>query len=516
MNRRRHRTAKPVALLSEMAYLKSSFLPETWKEEGLAVSSRSEITDLKSVSSNTKVINLPILDNIPEFNNLNENIKMDDSESTSNTEIIPISNIILTPDDENDHTPKTVINGYLDTSTEYNHQEYNHQEYNHQEYNHQEYNNQEYNNQEYNNQEYNNQNQSNFMLNVINTPQYNAESKIGDLRLGDSEQNILSQGQGIVLLNLTPNVSNIVNLQIPNNNMEITIHTEHNDKLKEIELLSKSNYDNIFDSYFNITISEGKIFKCLIDQLAEAHEIGSFILSENNILYSNMNDEDNVLTEVVLRSHNFLNYDLESTKKVIGVSFNMQDFKSSIPPKIAASDSIKLSTHPEEDIVYIENSSNSQDNLLNLLTPESINNIPIHANSFTYQMSEEYPNVRVKCTDFALTCTAMASSGSKMITCRCYPRGFIFIPYAEKNKRSTSVGRHGEIEKQIMSTNGTIITVPDDILGEINISKKTLKYLSKVRNLNSNGILKIYYEPGQALKLICQIGGFGEWRAYIW
>lgn len=284
----------------------------------------------------------------------------------------------------------------------------------------------------------------------------------------------------------------------------------------EVDKWDANNYDDIEQSFFSIDVCEGKIFKAMINMLVDStKDNGSFMLSSEYITYSSINSEGTVLTEVKMRTVDFLNYELDSPRGIVGITCNMADLKKSIP-KMASADHVCLSTHFNENDIYVANSTNNNEDHYLLLKCERANDIPIYKEVFQYNNSEQNPNVRVSCAKFSQICASIASIGSELIICRCYPRGFVFIPHTETDKRTHGLSRLGEVNRKVKTESGQEITTTDELLGQISISAKTLKYLAKVKDLNSNSIIKVYYEPDQALKLVCQIGGFGEWRAFVW
>lgn len=267
--------------------------------------------------------------------------------------------------------------------------------------------------------------------------------------------------------------------------------------------------------------SDGYSLRNLIEYLKASNTTtGRLIFARDRISFVRSNHQATVLNEVVFRTYDLPRYYYNSEEPTIVFGANMTNIRP-ITRSIGKKDSARLFMQKGDSRLYIQILSQNAKALsrenVNVIVSQNVD--PEGYDLEEYVRSVDRPNCSVPCHDFTKMCGAMNSLKCSYVTAQGFENGMTFIGMIEGNIFGR-VDRFGEC-----GTGLTDMPLLNAAPGEsssaggaqpsIRISISIIKALSKINNLTSNGNIRMYFEQDRPLKLVCNVGTYGQLDIYL-
>lgn len=274
--------------------------------------------------------------------------------------------------------------------------------------------------------------------------------------------------------------------------------------------------------------SDGYSLRNLIEYLKASNTTtGRLIFSRDRITFVRSNYQATVLNEVVFRTYDLPRYIYNSDQPNIVFGANMNNIRP-ITRSIGKKDSARLFMQKGDTRLYIQIISQNAKALsrenVNVIVSQNVE--PEGYDLEEYVRSVDRPNCSVPCHDFTKMCGAMNSLKCSYVTAKGFENGMTFIGMIEGNIFGR-VDRFGEcgsaltltdLPLQSMSMTGAAGNSGGGASSQqpvIRISISIVKALSKINNLTSNGNIRMYFESDRPLKLVCNVGTYGQLNIYL-
>lgn len=269
--------------------------------------------------------------------------------------------------------------------------------------------------------------------------------------------------------------------------------------------------------------SDGYSLRNLIEYLKASNTTtGRLIFSRERITFVRSNYQATVLNEVVFRTYDLPRYIYNSDQPSIVFGANMNNIRP-ITRSIGKKDSARLFMQKGDSRLYIQIISQNAKALsrenVNVIVSQNVE--PEGYDLEEYVRSVDRPNCSVPCHDFTKMCGAMNSLKCSYVTARGFENGMTFIGMIEGNIFGR-VDRFGECGSSLTDLPLHSISVPTSSSSPSNsqqpiirISISIVKALSKINNLTSNGNIRMYFEQDRPLKLVCNVGTYGQLNIYL-
>jgi len=282
-------------------------------------------------------------------------------------------------------------------------------------------------------------------------------------------------------------------------------------------------------SSFVAEFIDGYSFRNLVEYLRGTNTQGSFRFSRDGITYQEADSGNTIINQIEIQASELYQYEYNSVEDEIIVGVAIQDIRA-VTKTIGKKDSLTIYKMAEDDMLYFRTVGNLE------RSSERVNMCLVRPKQIevkNYEMPEykPRPNCTVQASVFSKVCAAMAS-----IKCR-----WIVISGAKQGitlKAMMENGVLGRVENlgDVSDVNGTddrfsrMRTIEPDpnapkvrinVVGgteypSIKVKTTNIKALSKLNNLCSHGMVKIFIEPNNPLlRLSCKVGGYGVLNVYI-
>lgn len=293
--------------------------------------------------------------------------------------------------------------------------------------------------------------------------------------------------------------------------------------------------------------NDGHPFRNTIDYLKQNFTNGTFRFYPKMITLREASPDFNLIVDIVLHSWRLPRYFYNSTQPFVPFSFSFNDFHS-LTRSIGKSHGFMMYKHDEKHDpngnLYFQISGATDD--VDFIAPKNLTLQSIELP--TYTRSEDDPSIVIPISDYCSLCKTLCHIKCGYVSIYGYYRGLKFEGFKPGNIRgkvktfgsedppplSESIQEEGSAmkgvskEKEEESTDEIIIdfgdndsedniTVVDDrsiINTRLDIGR--VKAGMKYSNISGpKNVLLVYIEKGKAMKLLSDIGGFGEMRVYI-
>lgn len=285
----------------------------------------------------------------------------------------------------------------------------------------------------------------------------------------------------------------------------------------------------IHKTMFSAHINDGHSFKYVIHMIKNESDEVTLIVSKNKISMTFLNKgkyaiHDFSLDTDDLASYNYSIMDHEEYPITVNSGELLATTKG-----IGRKDGLKISwlqAHEKIGIQIIKSGKETD------RTPELyVNIIGREGNNYHFDndFTGQEPIIKMPCKEFANMCnqtTVLKCSHMEINGCTLYATfkgilhdgsaGMVSKRYnSNKIKDNYSYDKQ-VIEKIITSPYSEVNIVKSEELMSIKIPINTIKTLSKLHNITSQGaLLKICFVPQKPIKFECKIGSYGTYKLYI-
>lgn len=238
--------------------------------------------------------------------------------------------------------------------------------------------------------------------------------------------------------------------------------------------------------------ADGFIFKSLLEILHQCFESGNFSFNSETITFNELSQDRDVLVSLVIFKENLLQYSPPVSMSSLRVGLHIKPFRA-ITKTIVKKDKLLLRITPNE--VILRPSTKLSDSYAKILEhlPNTVQDLP------SFLVHESQPTVTISTADFCRTC--LDHSKSSHTEWQLFTNGMNLLGITDTIvDRSTSFGN-------AMTEQDIPIAIP--------VHSMTMKALAKLTHLAQTGVVKIYHEESQPVKLLVPIGHIGELRIYL-
>lgn len=319
---------------------------------------------------------------------------------------------------------------------------------------------------------------------------------------------------------------------------QLTYEEGEKENINYIEDTEKKNIEYLYSdsaASFIAEFSDGYAFRNMIEYLRATNSKGNFRFSEEAIYYEQADSNLIIVNQIDINTCELSNYEFNSKCSEVIIGVNISDMRA-ITKTIGKKDSVRLYKCSNDPILYIQiignNSRGTGRTNISVVRPQHVEIVTYEIPE--YKRSEKIPNCTVSSTDFSKMCTSMSSIKCSSVTVYGLSRGVIFEGLTEGTMfgRIERFGIHDgftpnqSIDSSIKINNVIMPPGPkprlvikssnqSDEQTKVKIKMNLIKSLSKLNNLSNHGTIKIYMEPDNPLKIICQIGNYGILRIFI-
>lgn len=282
-------------------------------------------------------------------------------------------------------------------------------------------------------------------------------------------------------------------------------------------------------SSFIAEFSDGYSFRNMIEYLRVTNAQGNFRFDEDGIKYEQSDATQTILNQIEIFKYELTKYEFYSRTDQVIVGVNISDVRS-ITKTIGKKDAVRLYKKSNDPMLYIQiihNSRGADRTNVSVVRPRQVDldqyDLP------EYQRDEKHPNFTLPASDFSRACTAISSVKCDMVLIHGFSGGAQFDAMMEggivrrferlgncddcvlTQGRPDQSGSSGNNERQ----SRRLKLIIKNERPTIKVRTSTIKALSKLNNLSSNGTVKFYMEQVNPLKLVCRIGTYGTLRVFI-
>ena len=316
-----------------------------------------------------------------------------------------------------------------------------------------------------------------------------------------------------------------------------SIESVDNNILQELEDAQTLQVDP--NASFVADFTDGYSFRNMIEYLRTTNSNGNFRFRSEVIYYEQDDASHIIVNQIEINNCELSLYEFNSKASDIVLGVNISDMRA-ITKTIGKKDSLRIYKLAGDPLLYIQiignNSRGTGRQNISVVRPHKVEVVEYKIPE--YKRSERYPNCTISSTDFAKMCTSMSSLKCNYVTVYGLPKGVSFegltdgamfgrierfgsqdySPNIHSMDSSSSPLRLNNINVPNTPKPRLVIKqttpLPEDQI-KIKIKMGLIKALAKLNNLTNHGMIKIYMEPDNPLKIICQIGNYGTLRIYI-
>lgn len=268
---------------------------------------------------------------------------------------------------------------------------------------------------------------------------------------------------------------------------------------------------------FCAELSDGYSFRNLIEYLKTTNTRGNFVFKPDMIEYSQSDASNKVLNVVEIRACDLSYYRYYSTKTECVVGINMPNFRT-ITKSIGKKDGARLYMYEGDPLLYIrilsQNTKMLNKNNVNMIRPQTIELQKYIIGQ--YARPDTLPNCTVPSIDFSKMCTAMNALRCSSVMVNGFHKGLVFQAMLD-GELTGRVDRFGDCNSDHTTPDLQSLIAQEGSDKELRIEVKlsTIKALSKLNNLSTNGTIKMYMEAELPLKIVSNIGTYGRLIIYL-
>lgn len=260
------------------------------------------------------------------------------------------------------------------------------------------------------------------------------------------------------------------------------------------------NYITDPESSFCAEFVDGYSLRCLIELLRSITSVCNIHFYRNCISFEHGNQEQTAIVKWKIDSNELINYVYNSQSNCISVGINTT-FLRQIAKNANKKDMIKFYKLPGDKNMYVEIGSldkNSSRTSISTLVTQTVEQVIYDIPEYSLT-----PTCIVPSSLFSKVCLSLCATKNKNFLIEISGKGLVFntLMDAGTNSRSETLN------------NGFNNPSTDKVY--IKVDSSVIKAISKINNLTSQGIVKIYSCEGYPLKLTTNIGYYGKLEIYL-
>jgi hypothetical protein len=259
------------------------------------------------------------------------------------------------------------------------------------------------------------------------------------------------------------------------------------------------NYVTDPDSSFCVEFVDGYSLRSLIELLRSITSTCNIHFSKDSITFEHGNQEQTAIIKWKIDCNELINYVFNSQSACVTIGINTSTLRQ-IAKNANKKDMIKFYKLPRDKNMYVEIGSldkNSVRTSVSTLVSQTVEQVIYDVPEYTS------PTCIVPSSLFSKVCLSLCATKNKSFLIEVSGKGLVFntLQDAGTNVRSETLN------------NGFYNPSMDRVY--IKVESSVLKAISKINNLTSQGILKIYSHEGYPLKLATNIGYYGKLEIYL-
>lgn len=282
------------------------------------------------------------------------------------------------------------------------------------------------------------------------------------------------------------------------------------------------------DIVISAVIDDGYSLRHLIEYLKDTGDKGNFVFTKSGIKYVQAECKVNLLNEVVIHIDKIPEYIFNSQENEVVIGVSLPDLKK-VLKIVSKKESVEIYQIRDEHVYYIRNiSSNIKDIARSSATMCTPQRIKISDNVCVPPFDRTAPNCKIPIADFDKMCTAMYTVSCTNVIFRGYQDGIICEGITESRiigrvetfgntpleNGSKNRGKDKSIEDK-NSGPGSGSGGMEDTDGCVMVSISKIKAFKKLKNVaGSKGIVQVFMQKGMPLKLVVNVGIYGELTIY--
>lgn len=311
--------------------------------------------------------------------------------------------------------------------------------------------------------------------------------------------------------------------------------------------IKDTNVDNNNQPIILCNFNDSNSIKAGFQMIKSIVAVGNLTFSQKLIKFERSNITNDTLISMVINTQDLSNYQMnafnddETPIEEFEVGFKTVDIMK-VTKLTVKKDSIYLYMVSGDTNIYVQVfgniSKSANQNPINVIPIIPVDYIKY--DKILYKRDETDPNIKIPAIDFAKACAAYCTLKCKYVIAIGYSKGILFkgiLPCGNIGR----VDPYGDCSNQINN-----VTISDDILlmlNQLNIGTKTqtqdvdkkpkliikkmedlcsikinmlvIKAMSKINNLATNNIIKMYLEENKPLKIVSPLGCFGTFTFHI-
>ena len=243
------------------------------------------------------------------------------------------------------------------------------------------------------------------------------------------------------------------------------------------------------------TIPDGNTFKQLIEILHQCVEEGNLTFSSTAIVFTEQSPQQDIIFSATLPFSNLLSHHSPTTPFNMGI--NLPLFRQ-LTKSILKKDKLQFEILTPTSDLQLRPSSKSTTSYYKFMTTI----VPLPPDIIPdFKSDENLPYLTLPLLEFSKTCQDLSKSN--------YCTEFKFY-----TNKLILQGIHDSQVNRIVEFPTNLLFVPEEYLGQIDVSPHNMKALCKLVNLAPTATIKIFCESG-VMKLLLPIGHLGLLRIYL-
>lgn len=261
----------------------------------------------------------------------------------------------------------------------------------------------------------------------------------------------------------------------------------------------------------------------------------TFITRKDGIYCANSNDTKNITVIFNIYKYQLTKYEHDANTGTILLPVKLSEL-SAVLSKITKTMGIRIyKTSKNRDLYYqsIKDSNVLSDNALGILTLNPTSTFKDFKIS-DYNRSSLDPNCVVSSQDLKGVCNEIKTSGCSKVKLGVFPRGICFSTIMEPNARFIT-RKFGVVDESAsenatpslchlpgsvvnnhqMSSLAIINMKPRNLVEEYYFYSTFMDTMALLDNINPRGVVKFYAETNKPLKVVSNVGDYGEMTIYI-
>ena len=267
---------------------------------------------------------------------------------------------------------------------------------------------------------------------------------------------------------------------------------------------------------FIIEFEEGKLFRDLIDAIKQINDRGWFKFNKSGFGYSQYSEENKIWIDITIDGTG-LKYEFKCNDSDYAVELEIKSIKNNLS-QVSAKDGIKIYKLLNEQNIYFQRTSklvNVSKSVCCMAIPNVVKEHQEY-NPPEYAEGEDKPTITVGSIEFKKELSSIIKTGSQINEIHITKNSVTFAG-ANQEKTSTAVAQFDAnpgIKISGLERYSPVISKKEFNIS-IEVSKKVLKYFSKISTLTKSNGIKLFVQENLPLKIVSNFGTHGTIKSYI-